>query len=79
MTIYKPITLLSSSYKSYQFLLQTRWTKRYCPRCKNTVLCIPKHHFHIYLKEIEFRFNYKHQNLFLILIKLLTNLLQDRT
>jgi len=40
---------------------------------------IPKHHFHLYLKEIEFRFNYRHQNLFLILIKLLTNLVQDRS
>lgn len=40
---------------------------------------VPKHHFHLYLKEIEFRFNYRHQNLFLILVKLLTNLVQDRS
>lgn len=40
---------------------------------------IPKHHFHLYLKEIEFRFNNRHQNLFLLISKLLTNLVQNVT
>jgi transposase len=40
---------------------------------------VPKHHFHLYLKEIEFRFNHRNQNLFLLLSKLLTNLVQNRS
>ena len=38
MTIYKPVTLFTSNRRSYQILCTKRWTKRHCPRCKNTVL-----------------------------------------
>jgi len=33
---------------------------------------IPKHHFHLYLKEIEFRFNHRTENLFFLFSKLIT-------
>jgi transposase len=34
---------------------------------------IPRHHFHLYLKETEFRFNNRDEDLFLLLSQLLTN------
>lgn len=37
---------------------------------------IPKHHFHLYLKETEFRFNHRDEDLFSLMAKLLTNLLR---
>lgn len=40
---------------------------------------IPKHHFHLYLKETEFRFNNRDKNLFHIMVKLLTDLVQNFT
>lgn len=40
---------------------------------------IPKHHFHLYLKETEFRFNYRDQDLFHLITKLITNLVPSST
>lgn len=40
---------------------------------------IPHHHFHLYLKEIEFRFNHRNEDLFFLLAKLLTNLVPNRS
>ena len=34
---------------------------------------IPRHHFHLYLKETEFRFNNRDEDLFLLISKLLTD------
>jgi len=38
---------------------------------------VPKHHFHLYLKEIEFRFNHRTENLFLLFANLLTSLVPN--
>jgi len=38
---------------------------------------MPKHHFHLYLKETEFRFNYREQDLFEFIADLLTNLVPN--
>jgi len=38
---------------------------------------VPKHHFHLYLKEIEFRFNHKTEDLFFLFAKLMTNLVPN--
>jgi len=40
---------------------------------------VPQHHFHLYLKEIEFRFNHRTENLFTLFAKLLTNLVPNFT
>lgn len=40
---------------------------------------VPAHHFHLYLKEIEFRFNHRNENLFLLFSKLITNLVPNFT
>lgn len=40
---------------------------------------VPKHHFHLYLKEIEYRFNHRTDNLFLLFSKLITNLVPKVT
>lgn len=40
---------------------------------------IPQHHFALYLKETEFRFNHRQQNLFHLMVKLLTNSVQKLT
>jgi len=40
---------------------------------------VPKHHFHLYLKEIEFRFNHRTENLFSLFAKLITNLVPKFT
>lgn len=40
---------------------------------------IPRHHFHLYLKETEFRFNHRNENLFNLLAKLSTNLVPNRS
>lgn len=40
---------------------------------------MPKHHFHLYLKETELRFNYRDRDLFQFLANLLTNLVPDRS
>ena len=38
---------------------------------------IPQHHFHLYLKEIEFRFNHREKNLFESISKLLVKLVPN--
>lgn len=40
---------------------------------------VPKHHFHLYLKEIEYRFNHRAENLFLLFSQLITNLVPKVT
>ena len=40
---------------------------------------IPKHHFHLYLKETEFRFNNRDKNLFHLMAKLITKLVPSPT
>ena len=40
---------------------------------------VPRHHFHLYLKEVEFRFNHRDENLFILFAKLLTNLVPKFT
>jgi transposase len=40
---------------------------------------IPKHHFHLYLKETEFRFNNQDKDLFHLTAKLLVNLVPNRS
>lgn len=40
---------------------------------------IPKHHFPLYLKETEFRFNHRHENLFHLIANLLTKSVQKFT
>jgi len=40
---------------------------------------IPKHHFHLYLKETEFRFNHRDKELFPLIAKLLINLVPNRS
>ncbi|MBC7334491.1 MAG: IS1595 family transposase, partial [Actinobacteria bacterium] len=40
---------------------------------------VPQHHFHLYLKEIEFRFNHRSENLFILFAKLITNLVPNVT
>lgn len=40
---------------------------------------VPQHHFHLYLKEIEFRFNHRSENLFILFAKLITNLVPNFT
>ena len=40
---------------------------------------IPRHHFHLYLKETEFRFNNRDKDLFHLIAKLLVNLVPNRS
>jgi transposase len=40
---------------------------------------VPQHHFHLYLKEIEFRFNHRNENLFILFAQLITNLVPKFT
>lgn len=40
---------------------------------------VPQQHFHLYLKEIEFRFNYRNQDLFHSIASLMVKLVPDAT
>lgn len=40
---------------------------------------VPKHHLHLYSKEIEYRFNHRDENLFLLFSKLIVNLVPNVT
>ena len=40
---------------------------------------VARHHFHLYLKEVEFRFNYRNQDLFILFSKLITSLVPNVT
>jgi transposase len=40
---------------------------------------VPKHHFHLYLKEIEFRFNHRQENLFVLFANFMTGLVPNVT